>query len=144
MKRNCINNKAAFIFLVLFSVTGFAESLIDRYLAPRLAVDCQAYLEFDPHSATAFIFSSVVDTDLYYWATDFYAHDGLYSQCDPYESFPRDRVEYPDPISIQDACDLLQLDEHDRPMIMIFNGLVEITRDPSFQGEVCSIEGVLN
>lgn len=65
--------------------------------------------------------------------------NSLYDTCSR-EYFPAVAT-YEGTVSIQAACALLDADSEE--MVIIYNGFFEITDDPEFNGEVCSIEGVL-
>lgn len=53
----------------------------------------------------------------------------------------REILTYPEPISLIDACDLLQVDPVE--MVIIHNILMEVSRDVDFKGKVCGFEGIL-
>lgn len=99
---------------------------IEQYLAPHVTFECSRYFgESDLYA------NAVGDGGGHKWINDELEHGCMY----------REILTYPEPISLIDACALLQVDPVE--MVIIHNILMEVSRDVDFKGKVCSFEGIL-
>ncbi|WP_342608364.1 hypothetical protein [Vibrio tritonius] len=115
------------------------DSLIDYMFTPRLAVNCGNVDDWD--ALTQVISGLAWESDLRDWLS----RDIIVKENNA-QYYCNERgggiIRYNGTVSIQSACNLL--DAEPGGWFIIYNGVIEITRDPAFNGEVCSMEGIFN
>lgn len=120
------------IVVVLSSSYAALSDWIDDYLGLHVTVDCTAHAGMGEYYA-----SEVGNEELYNWFK--YEVESSSRGCDVTK---RKKMTFNGTISYQDACSLLQADPVEA--IIIHNSLIEIKKDPKFEGVVCSLSGLLN
>lgn len=121
-----------FLFLLVILLTSSSSAFsdwIDKTLLPHLTFECSNFV-----TGSGIYSDAVENLELASW---------IELNVD-YQCFEANRsfVTYPDSISVRDACHLLNVDPSEA--VIIHNILLEIRRDPDFDGDVCSWSGVLN
>ena len=127
-----------FLFLLILSIafTSKSESIIDRYFTPKLGVNCKELKKPHEWSEVAQIIAPMVwDKGLWKWLSE--KKDSAYEECQT----GRNIVTYEGHVSIQSACVLLDMDP--KNYFVVYNSLVEITKDHESNGDVCTIEGLI-
>lgn len=123
-----------FWFLLIMFLTSSSSSSafsdwIDKTLLPRLTFECLNFV-----TGPGLYSKAVENLELANWI-----ELNVDYQCfDANRSF----VSYPESISVRDVCHLLNVDPTEA--VIIHSILLEIRRDPDFEGDVCSWSGVFN
>lgn len=119
--------------------SNLSDSIIDYLFTPKLAVDCQNVDDWNVF--TQIVSGMAWESDLRDWLSgyDKYNKESAYYICNYGGG---GIIQYNGSVSIQSACNLL--DAEPGGWFIIYNGVIQITRDPAFNGEVCSMEGIFN
>ncbi len=117
------------IVLILIS-HSVSANWVDKHVLPNLTINCErwpiGYEGLYARQAGDYLLSQW----LYYDVT---------VRCLTLSSL---FVTYDSSVTYQDACRLLQVDS--RESVIIHNAFIELSRDPDFVGQVCSISGLFN